>query len=616
MGPRIIAIIVWTALASETVAQERTKLEYDTAVVSLAVSPDGGTLAVATESGLRLLDTGKATEIQSIPYPGIRALRFLPGSNSLLILTSGALKKRDLATKKETQVATGSLASVLALSPDGKTAAIVDGRCVLLVDVDTGVEKRRIEGRTERWQCAAFSPDGMRIAAGASLGEIRVWETETGKTLMEGKGSNVLAVAFLPDGKSFFSSQRGLIARWDVASGRWEAVGDQGLGSEIQHLLLSPDGKRMAIACRQKIYFVHPASGIAELSMLGHSDDVGSLAFSPDGAILYSGSGDKTVRIWDAREAKPVGILAGHSDAVNAVGISPDGKLAASAGADGSLRLWDLRAMKEAANLKGHEGAVLSLAFSPDGRFLVSGGDDKLPRVWETAGARFLRVLARDLACHKEQVTSVVFSPDGKLVATAGTDSSIMLWDPSTGERRARWKVERVEFVALAFSPDGKWLASADVEPFVSGDERTRAVRVKGRWSIRLWNVEEGKAGETLGFGGMSISGIALSPEGTQMAVVGSGYDVEIWDWKKRERLRSIRAERAGFHSVAWSSDGKRIATAGKSGLVEVWDPSGPRRAALKGHQGEVLSVAFSADAKRLVSGGQDKTVLVWDVAP
>ncbi len=115
----------------------------------------------------------------------------------------------------------------------------------------------------------------------------------------------------------------------------------------------------------------------------GHTDDVNSVVFSPDGKTLASGSDDSTIRLWNASTGEPIRTLRGHRSGVSSVAFSPDGKTIASGSDDGTIRLWDASTGEHISTLRGHWDYVYSVVFSPDGKTIASGSRDYTIRLWK-----------------------------------------------------------------------------------------------------------------------------------------------------------------------------------------------------------------------------------------
>jgi WD40 repeat protein len=146
---------------------------------------------------------------------------------------------------------------------------------------------------------------------------------------------------------------------------------------------------------------------------------------------------------------------------VESVAFSPNGKLLASGSRDETIKLWDVKTGKELATLKGEWGTVLSVVFSPNGKLLASGHDRHVVKLWDVASRKESVPLRwrGDLANCK----SVAFSPDGKALAAA-CDSKVRWWDVSTGNELPALEGHTTQFVSVAFSPDGKLLASGSID--------------------------------------------------------------------------------------------------------------------------------------------------------
>ena len=332
--------------------------------------------------------------------------------------------------------------------------------------------------------------------------------------------------------------------------------------------------------------------GIAALT--GDTDRIHSMAFSPDGNTLVSGSYDGTVRLWDVAAHRQIGApLAGHDDKIYTVAFSPDGKLVASGADDGVVRLWDVATHRQiGAPLAGRDGEINSVAFSPDGRTLATGGANGTIRLW---GVATHRQIGAPLASHDDKINSVAFSPDGKTLATGGADGTIRLWDVATHRQIGAPLASHAGVVySVVFSPDSKTLATGSADG-----------------AIRLWDVATQQMARSWPTNS-PVFDVAFSPDGTILASGNLDDTARLWDVAT---LRPIGNPFIGY-SLVFSPDGKILATGGYDHIVRLWNVvSRTGTAVLTGHTKPVNSVAFSPDSKTLAAGAADGTVRLWDMA-
>ena len=156
----------------------------------------------------------------------------------------------------------------------------------------------------------------------------------------------------------------------------------------------------------------------------GHHSAVVTIAFSPDGTQIVSGSWDHTIRVWDAQSGNVIlGPLEGHSSSVCSVAFSPDGKQIVSGSSDHTIQVWDAQSGNVILSpLEGHSSSVQSVSFSPDGKQIVSGSSDHTIRVWDAQSGN---VILRPSEGHSQQVNSVAFPMDSERIASGYTDNHI-----------------------------------------------------------------------------------------------------------------------------------------------------------------------------------------------
>jgi WD40 repeat protein len=377
------------------------------------------------------------------------------------------------------------------------------------------------------------------------------------------------------------------------------------------------------------------------LTIKGHSDGIFSVAYSPDGKRIVTGSFDKTAKVWDVVTGREILTLKGNTLKVLSVIFSPDGKRIVTAGEDTNAKVWDAQTGRELLTLKGHSDPIFSVAYSPDGKRIATGSGqydkeskDKTVRIWDAATGQELLTLKG----HSETVFSVAFSPDGKRIATGSRDKTARVWDAATGRELLTFKGHSDVVSACAFSLDGKRIVTAsddrtekvwdtqsgrvmitlegqgDFTTIAYSPDGTHIAGGSADGIIKVWDAQTGKTVLTLKGHTQNVFSVAYSPDSKH--IVSGSWDktAKIWDAQSGRESLTVKGHPGSVDSIARSRDGRRIAVRSKDNAVVVYDAeTGRNRVTLKGHTHYVTSIAFSPDGKRIVTGSWDKTAKVWD---
>jgi eukaryotic-like serine/threonine-protein kinase len=448
---------------------------------------------------------------------------------------------------------------------------------------------------------ATFNSDGTQVVTAGEDGTARVWDVRTGATvaILEGHALAVWSAAFAADGSGRVVTRGAdqTVRIWAHHTGAVpDAVISAGERPGLIWAALDFAGATAATLGEDGVVRLWDAKDARPLGFIASGKALAA-AFRPRHPHLLTATDDGVAQIWDLGNPglpKELVRLTGHSGAILSSAFSADGDQVITAGDDGSVRVWDARTGAAGPVLKGHAGPVWSAAFSPDGALVVSRGADQSPRVWNAVSG----VPVGTLSGHDGPVWSAAFSPDGTRVVTAGEDGAARVWDARAGTTLAVLKGHDGPVWSAAFNPDGTQVVTA-------GEDGT----------TRVWDARPG-VGEALalrGHGG-KVWAAAFSPDRSRVATASADGTARLWDLRLGRVAHSLRGHKSPVLAVAFSPTGDRVVTASADGSFREWDAAtGAALRILRQPAGNVTVVALGRDGTLGVGGREDGTLTIWD---
>ncbi|HEX6553157.1 MAG TPA: NB-ARC domain-containing protein [Ktedonobacteraceae bacterium] len=440
---------------------------------------------------------------------------------------------------------------------------------------------------------------------GASLQGVEMQDTTlAGASLRETVWTSALdaiwAVAISKSGQYWAAGSRlGEVRVWREG-GRLLHLAWQAHSSTVSTLAFSPDGGTLATGSWDGSVKLWDVESGTLLWTSWRTNNIQRLAFAPDGSTLASSGADALIQLLDAKSGTHLRTLTGHSGPVYALAWSPDGSLLASGGFDTHIRLWDFSEAQPDSDVRmlvGHSDWVFTLAFTPDEGTLASGSWNGTVKWWDVESLR----VRETHSGHTGRVWAMAFSPDGRSVASCEWDHTIWLWDVERSSYRAVLHGHSAGVHGLAFTPDSRSLLSGS-------DDGT----------FRVWEVESGQCVRILQGYAVSLYDVAWSPDGTRLASAGSDLLVTIWESVGKTSPRVLRGHRWSVYGVAWSPDGGFLASSGWDNAVRVWDTTTGAQLQILRDPDDIdtsfYGVAWSPDGKFLASGSYQQGVQVWEV--
>jgi WD40 repeat protein len=304
----------------------------------------------------------------------------------------------------------------------------------------------------------------------------------------------------------------------------------------VRAVAIRPDKTEVAVGRANEIHIYRADSGMLVRALItpalttadgkpvlaAHLAMVESLAYSPDGKLLASGSFQEVV-LWDVATGAPRRLV-GFADRVVALAFSPDGKRLATGGGapteEGEIKVFDVASGRPVLDIKnGHSDTVFGVAFSPDGKRLATAGADKLVKVFELPSGKLLK----SFEGHTHHVLDVGWKSDGKVLVSAGADNAVKVWDVDKGERLRTLAGHTKQVTRLAFK-------GATPEIVTCGGDQT----------VRLWNIDNGNPGTTFGGANDFLYAVAVSADGHLVAAGGEEGVVRLYNGANGQLLKTL----------------------------------------------------------------------------
>jgi eukaryotic-like serine/threonine-protein kinase len=441
-------------------------------------------------------------------------------------------------------------------------------------------------------------------------------------------GQMVNGVAIAPDSKTVFTvGFDGRGTAWDPQTGRkkWDTA--DRVRWSVNAAAVSPDGKTVAFAGHLGQLQLWNTDGTFRAKLEGHKAQVFGALFSPDGRFLASASADQSVRVWNAADGTPVGVLGedigapgpgpkaipqtnptesvGHTNMVWQAAWSPDSTRVATCSTDGSIKVWAMPERRLLRTMVGHEGIVVAVAWSPDGKSVASvsrplagtgGGEVKL---WNPDTGRVETTFRPPTG----GLHAVTFTPDGLFVVTAGADRTVRVWRKD-GREVAEHRGFRTEVIGVAVGGDGRWA--------VAGTRGGEIVAFD-------LDVTPGRRAVSLAFGAhrlATVGGRLADARGGAVHWRDPDTLAEAATWpapKLPDEKRGTIDVEGG--ALAVRADGQAAHNAREyrvAGKVVWRDADGGVRHLLSGHTSTITALAF-LPGDRLASADADGTLRVWN---
>lgn len=504
--------------------------------------------------------------------------------------------------------------NVLKCSPDGRWLAVgtwdywTAKGAASLIEVATGKLSQTIRFPKPAVLSVSFNPDSTRLAVGGEHSSAYIHDLATGKVVTElpGHGGAAFTVCYSGDGTRL-ATYDGTIRIWNTADGTVLKQIKQSSGLVAfggNNLALSPLGRAILLGDQGEVHILDPESGKHRGILSGHTAEVFTIVYSPDGSLVATGGGDRVVRVWNSQTVTVLHTLRGHSTRIVSLALSRDNRYLVSSEGNGTVLLWDLtRPLPSPTGEPAQEAAPLAL--SPDGRLLAS---IKSRLTVEVRDVR-TRQVVHELPPEKQPpdgwiVTSLAFGPDGKRLAV-GRFGPSFLWELATNDLKPLTTRPN-------YSPPRDLVLSPDGTLFAGGTEASQG-KVG---AIHLWDAMTGKSIRRFPENSLPLTSLAFSSDGKLITTGGTSARVLTYDPATGTPHEPLDSPNDDLTAVAFVPMTHLAAVGRADGTIGLWDLDGRQLVhTFRGHQGAITALVFSPDGKTLFSSGLDRMLYLWDMA-
>jgi WD40 repeat protein len=300
------------------------------------------------------------------------------------------------------------------------------------------------------------NPEDIQFTAPPPLRANLPWQNVSLKYTLKGHKAAIDSLVFSQDSKFLISGgsyNDPLIRFWWLKTGK-EVENVRAQRMAVIGMILTPNGKNLVTAGQDAAINVwNWDTKKYTATFLEHSNNIMSLAVSPDSEVLVSGALDG-VKVWNLKMQRPIYTLAGVGTPIYSVAIHPGGYILAGGGDRGKVKFWNLKTGELISEFTPHYQPISQLAFTPDGELMVTASYDRSIKVWNYRTGKLLYTLIG----HTGKIRAIAISPDGETLASCSNDG-VRLWNIRTGQLLNRLEDHQDWVNSLAFSPDGRMLA-------------------------------------------------------------------------------------------------------------------------------------------------------------